>query len=149
MVLITYISLCYTYGGTTFAFAAGQVQSTQFWNMSNPPEWNIKPGTEPLAPYVIAGFLIVAAIEFLHSRFVWFPFNAIGFIMGTGIMGTFYGYWGPFLIAWVLKTITLRIGGSKLYESVGVPIAGGFIAGYMVALIIGGTLGVFRFFVPF
>jgi len=98
---------------------------------------------------VLAGFLIVAVLEFLHARFVWFPFNAIGFIIGTSYISVLWGYWGPFLIAWVLKVITLRVGGSKLYENLGVPIAGGFITGYMIAIIFGGTIGVLRFFFPF
>jgi hypothetical protein len=102
-----------------------------------------------VAPYVIGGFLIVVVLEFLHARFIWFPFNSIGFIIGTSALSVLYGYWGSFLIAWILKTITLRVGGSKIYENVGVPIAGGFVVGYMIAVIFGGTMGVLRFFVPY
>ena len=43
----------------------------------------------------------------------------------------------------------MRVGGSKLYENLGLPIAGGFITGYMVAVVLGGTIGVLRFFFPF
>ena len=98
---------------------------------------------------MLGGFLIVAVLEFLHARFVWFPFNAIGFIIGTSYISVLWGYWGTFLIAWVLKVITLRLGGSKLYENLGVPIAGGFVVGYMIALVLGGILGFMRFFFPF
>jgi len=149
VVLFTYIWLTYTYGGTTLPGNAGEVQTTQFYNYSNPVNWIRFPAVEPLAPYVAAGFVIVAVLEYLHARFVWFPFNAIGFIIGTSYISVLWGYWGPFLIAWVLKVITLRVGGSKLYENLGVPIAGGFVAGYMVALIFGGSIGVLRFFQPF
>lgn len=149
VVLFTYIWLTNTYGGTALPGNAGEVQTTQFYNYSNPDNWIRFPAVEPLAPYVTAGFIIVVALEFLHARFVWFPFNAIGFIIGTSYISVLWGYWGPFLIAWVLKTITLRVGGSKLYENLGVPIAGGFVTGYMVALIFGGSIGVLRFFIPF
>jgi hypothetical protein len=149
VVLFTYIWLCYKYGGTALPGNAGEVQTTQFYNYSNPDNWIRFPAREPLVPYVLAGFLIVAVLEFLHARFVWFPFNAIGFIIGTSYISVLWGYWGPFLIAWVLKVITLRVGGSKLYENLGVPIAGGFITGYMVALLFGGAIGVLRFFFPY
>jgi hypothetical protein len=98
---------------------------------------------------VLLGVIIVGALSFLHARFLWFPFEPIGFIMGTTFMSALWGYWGPFLIAWVVKVLTLRIGGSKAYENYGIPIAAGFVAGYMVAILIGGTLSVIGFFVPF
>ncbi len=149
VVIITLITLCYTYGATVFASASGEIQTRQFYNISNPTNYNKAAGTEPLAPYVAAGFLVVALLEFLHSRFVWFPFSAIGFIIGTSYISVLWGYWGTFLIAWVLKVLTLRVGGSKLYENLGVPIAGGFVVGYMIALVLGGAMGMLRFFFPF
>lgn len=147
--IVTLIWLCYTSGAMVFASASGEIQTTQFYNVSNPTNYATAAGREPLAPYVLGGFLIVAVLEFLHARFVWFPFNAIGFIIGTSYISVLWGYWGTFLIAWVLKVITLRLGGSKLYENLGVPIAGGFVVGYMIALVLGGALGFMRFFFPF
>jgi hypothetical protein len=149
VVLITYIWVCYGYGGSVLPGNGGQVRTQQFFNWSNPSSYNLVPSVEPLAPYVILGFLIVAALDILHARFVWFPFEPVGFIIGTSFISVLWGYWGSFLIAWALKIITLRLGGSKLYENLGVPIAGGFITGYMIAVILGGTIGVLRFFVPF
>jgi len=149
IVLITYIWLCYAYGGSLLPGNGGEVQTRQFFNWSNPTSYNTVPAVEPLAPYVIAGFFIVVALDFLHARFVWFPFEPVGFIMGTSFVSVLWGYWGSFLIAWVLKVLTLRIGGSKIYENLGVPIAGGFVTGYMIAVIFGGTIGELRFFFPF
>jgi hypothetical protein len=45
--------------------------------------------------------------------------------------------------------LTMRLGGSKAYEQYGAPIAAGFVLGYMVTLLVGGSLGLLRFFVPF
>lgn len=148
-VILTLIWLTYTYGGTAFANNAWVVNNNQFFMYSDPARYGSFPASNPIAPYVLAGIVIVAILEYLHARFVWFPFNAIGFIMGTTYVSVLFGYWGPFLIAWVLKTITLRVGGSKAYENVGVPIASGFISGYMIAVIVGGILGVVRFFIPY
>ena len=45
--------------------------------------------------------------------------------------------------------LTQELGGSKLYENLSVPIAGGFVVGYMIALVLGGAVGLIRFFFPF
>jgi hypothetical protein len=45
--------------------------------------------------------------------------------------------------------MVIMVGGSKLYEEFGVPIAGGYIAGHMLALIPGIILYRVRFFIPF
>jgi hypothetical protein len=148
-VLLTYISLCYAYGGTALPGNGGRVQNTQFFGYTDPASWAKYPARDPLAQYILAGFIIVAGLQLLHARFVWFPFEPIGFIIATSPNSVLFGQWGSFLIAWALKMITLRVGGSKLYERAGMPLAAGFIAGYMVAVIFGGTMGVIRFFIPY
>jgi len=49
----------------------------------------------------------------------------------------------------VLKMLTLRIGGAKLYEGCGVPVASGAVAGCMIGMILGGIIWIIRFFIPF
>jgi hypothetical protein len=153
VVMVTWLQLNYSFGASKFAITQGAsltwatISPTE--GLTNPSGVFITPGSEPLAPYVLLGVIIVGALSFLHARFLWFPFEPIGFIMGTTFMSALWGYWGPFLIAWVVKVLTLRIGGSKAYENYGIPIAAGFVAGYMVAILIGGTLSVIGFFVPF
>jgi hypothetical protein len=152
VVMITWLQLNYSFGATTFAITQGSSLTSATMSpveMANPSDVIIKPGGEPLAPYVLLGLTIVGVLSYMHARFIWFPFEPIGFIMGTSLMSAFWGYWGPFLIAWFAKVLTLRIGGSKTYENYGIPIAVGFIAGYMVAILLGGTLGIIRFFFPY
>jgi hypothetical protein len=98
---------------------------------------------------MIAGFLIVGALTFLHARYVWFPFEPIGFVLGTSRRTMLDGVWLPALIAWVLKTMTMRVGGSKAFENYGVPVASGFMAGYVIVVFAGVLLVVYRFFFPF
>ncbi|MEM2428216.1 MAG: DUF6784 domain-containing protein, partial [Candidatus Bathyarchaeia archaeon] len=59
------------------------------------------------------------------------------------------GLWSAFLVAWVLKMLTLRIGGAKLYEESGIPIASGAVTGCMIGMILGGIIWIIRFFTPF
>jgi len=52
-------------------------------------------------------------------------------------------------IAWVAKVLILKIGGSKAYEEYGLPLVSGFAVGYVIALILGGSLSIIRLFFPF
>jgi hypothetical protein len=40
-----------------------------------------------------------------------------------------HGVWFACLVAWIIKSIVLRVGGSKLYEQQLVPFVGGFMLG--------------------
>ena len=73
--------------------------------------WNSIPGTEPWIPHFAAGFLSVGLISWLHFRYIWFPFEPVGFLLGIST-GFEFGLWSYALIAWILKMLTLRIGGS-------------------------------------
>jgi hypothetical protein len=99
--------------------------------------------------YGAIGFVITFAFAILHARFVWFPFEPIGFLIATSVAGNWYGVWFAFLVSWLLKTIVLRVGGSKIYEKYGVPVVGGFLAGDVIVIIIGSLVLTLRFFVPF
>jgi len=111
--------------------------------------WNRFPAADPWVPHFILGFVITAALSILHSSFIWFPFEPVGFTLAISYAGTAFGIWSLALIGWVLKTLTLRIGGSKAYEGWGLPIATGFIAGYMALLIPGTIIAHIKFWFPF
>jgi hypothetical protein len=95
------------------------------------------------------GFLIVTALSLLHARFVWWPIHPVGFILATSTTTMYMFEWNAFVGAWAAKFITLRVGGSKSYESYGVPVASGIIGGIVLASFLAYILGMIRFFVPF
>jgi hypothetical protein len=99
----------------------------------------IIPQPEPWLSQSFVGFISVGLLSWLHARYVWFPFEHIGFILAIGMDD--YEFWTFAAMTWVLKIITLRIGGSKLYEKFGAPLAGGYIAGHMLTLIPGVIIG--------
>jgi len=111
--------------------------------------WNRAPATDPWVAHFLAGFVFTAILSILHSRFIWFPFEPVGFTLAISKAVIPWGIWSSALIAWIVKTITLRVGGSKAYESWGVPIAAGFIAGYMLVLIPGTIIAHIKFWFPF
>ena len=107
------------------------------------------PSNYDYALYGAAGFVIVSALSVLHESFTWFPFEPIGFIIATNFGGFWNSLWSVYLAAWIVKTITLRLGGSKLYESLLMPSVGGFAAGVALATLFGSIAGVIRFYVPY
>jgi hypothetical protein len=108
-----------------------------------------KPAYQPWIYHLIAGIAWAGVLSYLHARFVWFPFEPIGFLLATDGHALIEGIWIMVAVAWVLKTLTLRIGGSKLYEQTGVQVATGFVIGFISISILGGILFITRFFVPF
>jgi len=97
----------------------------------------------------VAGFIIVVGLFYLHSTFVWWPIHPMGFLLSGGMYVAWTGVWTSFLVAWVLKYATLRIGGSKAYEQYGVPFVGGTLVGLIMTVVVGIIVGITRFFVPF
>jgi len=114
-----------------------------------PDWWTAAPATEPWVEYSLLGVVVAAALSWLHMRFIWFPLEPIGFVLGITASSSLFGLWMPFLVAWILKTITLRVGGAELYEKKGVPLASGAAVGCFIGMILNGLMWIVRFFVPF
>ena len=112
-------------------------------------ETGSRPTTPPWIPYTLLGIVIVGLLSFMHARFLWWPVDPAGYILATSVHPLLEGIWLPFLVAWIAKTATLRVGGSKAYENYGVPMATGFLTGTTLSILIGGGIGVLQFFHPF
>ncbi|MEM2960407.1 MAG: DUF6785 family protein, partial [Candidatus Bathyarchaeia archaeon] len=85
------------------------------------------PGPEPIWQHAILGFLLCGGLLYLHSRYTWFFLDPVGLAVTS--LGPRH-FMGAIAVAWVLKFITLKIGGTKLYSEKGVPIVTGFILGF-------------------
>jgi len=100
-------------------------------------------------PQAVAGVLTAMVLSYLHARFTWFPLEPIGMLIGIDAWSMELCLWQLAGLAWILKTLTLRIGGSKAYEEHGVLVAGGLLVGYALVVLFVGIIGIFRFFFPF
>ncbi len=116
---------------------------------TSPASQATRPSLQTYATYIAVGFLWTMTLSVLRARFIWFPFEPIGFIIAASWSGMWQEIWSVFLAAWIIKTIVLKIGGSPLYENYIVPGVGGFIGGVAFVTMIGVVVGVVRFFVPF
>ena len=77
---------------------------------------------------MIIGFLFMVVMSYLCTRFIWLP-NPLVAILAWEWITSLCGIWAACLVAWVIKYLVLRTGGSKLYERWVVPFVGGFILG--------------------
>jgi hypothetical protein len=147
--LISLLICLYTFGASTVPTSVWLLGGCGWASCVYRTSWEMKPGL-PETPQLVAGFIIVTLLSWLHARFIWFPFEPMGFLLGFASYPAIRtGYWFSFFVAWVAKTLTLRIGGSKAYEEVGMPVAGGMLAGIMAVVFFGGILGIYRTFFPF
>ena len=140
-----YIWGLYTFGATKLPSSLwGGV-----WYRADPQGIVNRPVRGEWIPHFLGGILLAGALSYLHAKFLWFPLDPIGFLIITDGHALIEGLWTTVTAAWAIKLIILRVGGSKFYEEVGVPVAIGFIVGAVLVSFIGGLLMVVRFFVPF
>ncbi|MEM3526557.1 MAG: OPT/YSL family transporter [Candidatus Jordarchaeaceae archaeon] len=98
-----------------------------------PPDW-IQTGI---------GVLMVALFTFLRMRYLWFPFNPVGIPLAGFVLSPSYVF--LWLVAYIIKYVTLKVGGTKLYEEKGVPMAVGIIIAWAIVLFLGGIISLIRF----
>jgi hypothetical protein len=145
--ILGFLTIMYTFGQSKL-HAPNVIQDTiqnYSWRAFSPNY----PTTPPHIPYILVGMAIVGFLTIMHARYVWFPLEPIGFLTATTSHTLLEGAWTMFTAAWILKELTLRIGGSKAYENYGVPTASGFFLGYVLAILLAGVVSLTRFFFPF
>jgi hypothetical protein len=147
MGLVSWSAIISSYGYARFGGTAYWDCNMEWWSTIH---WFIVSPGHPSTwiGHIILGLFIVATMTYLHARLLWFP-HPLGPILAWTWAGLLQAWWSAFFVAWVLKLLTLRIGGSRVYEEVAVPFVGGLVAGYTVMSFIFGALGVTRFFIPF
>jgi len=94
----------------------------------------------PAAYYAhfIVGIILTFAIYILRARYTWFFINPIGLAMAPIAFFALNAF-----IGWICKFITIRLGGTKAYNEIGVP----FFVGYLIATtLIGGFIDPFGIF---
>lgn len=76
------------------------------------------------------GGAIMLFLLFMRNRFLWWPLHPIG--MTIGMVSWIDHLWFTILIAWLIKSVLLRYGGPRVYES-GKPLFFGFVLGQYAA----------------
>ena len=143
-----FVWACYTFGLARLPTGSPYIYSyTAGW--ANPQTTMMSPTPPPWWPHALAGIVFTLVLGYLRSRFLWFPLHPLGLLVVTDQWASHTGLWSMFVVAWIAKLLTLRIGGSKAYEEYGVPAVIGFIVGFVIIGLIGGIVLLIRFFIPF
>ena len=106
-----------------------------------------KPTADPMTdviPWVAVGFVFMVVMRFLYSRILWLP-DPLAAIPAWSWIVSLHGVWFPCLVAWVIKSVVLKVGGSRLYEEWVVPFVGGFISGTAVEILLTATASYIMF----
>jgi hypothetical protein len=141
------VAIWYSYTVGTNNWPMGQFDAWWHWVFDQPSGLiDDMTTTEPQWPYLLAGILLMVVLSILNFRFLWWPLDPAGVALSLGAAGT--GWLLPALVGWVLKTLVLRVGGTKLNDNVALPIAVGLIVGYWLLMFLGAILGMIQFFMP-
>ncbi len=84
-------------------------------------------GTEVF--FLVTGMAMVLGMTVARYFFSWWPISPIGFVVAAG--GPARNAFFPVFLAWLLKTILIRIGGVRLYQSAQ-PLMIGIMVGYVL-----------------
>jgi len=135
----------------TIGFPRVPIHGDGIWwpNQLWPSSMNASPSPyEPYGhgPYAAAGFGIVTLLYLLRLRFAWLPLNPVGLYLGG--IGPWFPTGSAAPVALILKYLTFKIGGTRLYEEKGIPLAVGGFIGFTMFLLAGGLISIWRTFVP-
>ncbi|RLI25111.1 hypothetical protein DRO58_06695, partial [Candidatus Bathyarchaeota archaeon] len=109
-----------------------------FWNQP------ARASMSEVAPWVIAGFVFMVVMRYLCSRILWLPDPLMALPAWSWTVGL-HGVWFASLVVWIIKSLILKIGGSKLYEEWIVPLIGGFMLGDALEVFIAAIMSYIMF----
>jgi hypothetical protein len=109
-----------------------------FYTGGAPVSWTVPPDWIQTA----LGIALVGLFTFMRMRFMWFPLNPVGIPLAGFVLSPSYMF--LWLIAFIIKYVTLKVGGTKLYEEKGVPIAIGIIITWATILLTQGMISLVR-----
>jgi hypothetical protein len=129
----TFIWMGYNYGLTNLTSNTLLVRSTSVsmaagksYTFTKTPPYDWGGGLH--WPWMAIGIIVCGLIMYGRTVFPWFWLNPIGIFFGTSTM--WWNIGGNSLFAFVLKALTVKLGGSRAYERYGIPLATGFLISY-------------------
>ena len=107
--------LPYRRGAVTLYGYTYRSNATQFWQENAP----LMRGDMAFRPqqggWLLVGAAVCALLALLRTRFYWWPLHPLGYAMSAS--WTVIVFWFPMLVAWLLKLLTIRYGGMRLYAA--------------------------------
>jgi hypothetical protein len=88
--------------------------------------------------WIVIGAALVFAMMAARSRFLWFPFNPLGYLVAAAFPIT--NLWFSFFLGWAIKSLIMKYGGSDTYSKVR-PFMIGLILGNAMAMMLWMIIG--------
>ena len=86
---------------------------------------------------LFAGLVVTFALAQLRLRFWWWPLHPVGYL-AANVWGSHW-WWSPLFLGWLLKALTIRYGGLRLYQRM-IPAAIGVIVADSTFQMLAGTI---------
>jgi hypothetical protein len=111
-----YLQITYHYGvlGKLQGWIGGAA-----WEVYNPLQtWLQYPqGTDGKAMgFMGVGFAFVLLLQFLRTKFIWWPLYPSGYVLSGGGWGGMIYFWFPVMLSWFIKSLILKHGGLKTHR---------------------------------
>lgn len=87
------------------------------------------------------GALVTLALAGLRSRFVWFPFHPLGYVLASTYL--MKAIWFTMFVAWLARNFVLRIGGSRAIRRGLVPFAVGMFLACILSIVVFDVVGIY------
>jgi hypothetical protein len=115
MAIPLHLLLPYRRGAVTLYSYTYQSNATQFWRENAPLMRGDMAYRPQQGTWLLVGAVVCALLAMLRTRFYWWPLHPLGYAMSAS--WTVIVFWFPMLVAWLLKLLTIRYGGMRLYAA--------------------------------
>jgi len=117
------------------------------WCTGNPAIW-------PWWKQFLAGVALTGILSYLRMRFIWWPIDPVGAILGLGAIpfmpiwqgATYLDPITPF-VAWIIKYLVIKLGGVRIHDELFIPLTAGFAVGAALAWTVGGIAAIPRYII--
>ena len=107
------------------------------------------PAYPPWWPNALAGLILAFVLTYMRLRYAWWPLEPWGFIIAHDWYFVRYVMTLTPLVAWIIKYVTLKIGGRRVYENYMVPACTGVIAGFILGVVVISLIAIARWFAAY
>jgi len=87
------------------------------------------------------GAVITLGLAALRSQFVWFPFHPLGYLMASTYL--MKAIWFTMFLAWLARSLVLKIGGARSVRTGLVPFAVGMFLACVFSVVAFGVVGIY------
>ena len=90
---------------------------------------------------VAIGIVVTGLLAFLRSTFMWFPIHPLGYVLAISYFGI--TVWFTCFVAWLIRSIVLRVGGAHTVRRGLIPFSVGMFLACIVSIIIFDIVGLY------